>query len=62
MTNRFVEDMSPSEQPAYLGSAAFWTFLAEQESDPVVRRLHEHFGKPQPASGGGCSEQAHPGS
>ena len=33
--------MARSDQPAFLGSPAFWNFVADQQADPVVRRLHE---------------------
>jgi len=36
--------MARNEQPAFLGSPAFWNFVADQQADPVVRRLHEQVG------------------
>jgi len=33
--------MARNDQPAFLGSPAFWNFVADQQADPVVRRLHE---------------------
>lgn len=33
--------MARNDQPAFLGSPAFWNFLADQQADPVVRRLRE---------------------
>jgi len=33
--------MARNDQPAFLGSPAFWNFLADQQADPVVRRLLE---------------------
>jgi len=36
--------MARNDQPAFLGSPAFWNFLADQQSDPVVLRLHEQVG------------------
>jgi hypothetical protein len=45
--------MSRTEQPSFLGSPAFWNFVAEQQADPVVRRLHEQVGShARPLSGG----------
>jgi hypothetical protein len=43
--------MVRNDQPAFLGSPAFWNFVADQQADPVVRRLHEQVGselRPQP--------------
>jgi hypothetical protein len=36
--------MARNDQPAFLGSPAFWNFVADQQADPVVRRLHEQVG------------------
>jgi hypothetical protein len=36
--------MVPNDQPSFLGSPAFWNFVADQQADPVVRRLHEQVG------------------
>jgi hypothetical protein len=36
--------MARNEQPAFLGSPAFWNFVADQQADPVVRRLQEQVG------------------
>ena len=36
--------MARTDQPAFLGSPAFWNFLADQQAEPVVRRLHEQVG------------------
>ena len=36
--------MARHDQPAFLGSPAFWNFVADQQADPVVRRLHEKVG------------------
>lgn len=38
--------MTRTDQPAFLGSAAFWNFVADQKVDSVVRRLHEQVGSP----------------
>jgi len=38
--------MARIEQPQFLGSPAYWNFIAEQQSDSVVRRLHEQVGAP----------------
>jgi hypothetical protein len=32
------------DQPAFLGSSAFWSFVSEQQDAPVVRRLEEQVG------------------
>jgi hypothetical protein len=36
--------MARNDQPSFLGSPAFWNFVADQQADPVVRRLHEQVG------------------
>jgi hypothetical protein len=36
--------MVPNDQPSFLGSPAFWNFVADQQADPVVRRLYEQVG------------------
>jgi hypothetical protein len=36
--------MAHNDQPSFLGSPAFWNFVADQQADPVVRRLHEQVG------------------
>jgi hypothetical protein len=36
--------MSRPDQPAFLGSSAFWSFVSEQQDGPVVRRLEEQVG------------------
>lgn len=36
--------MARNDQPAFLGSPAFWNFVADQQADPVVQRLHEQVG------------------
>jgi hypothetical protein len=33
-----------NDQPPFLGSPAFWNFVADQQADPVVRRLQEQVG------------------
>lgn len=36
--------MALNDQPSFLGSPAFWNFVADQQDGPVVRRLHEQVG------------------
>ncbi len=36
--------MARNDQPSFLGSSAFWNFVADQQADPVVRRLYEQVG------------------
>lgn len=36
--------MARNDQPSFLGSPAFWNFVADQQAGPVVRRLHEQVG------------------
>ena len=36
--------MVRNDQPSFLGSPAFWNFVADQQADPVVRRLQEQVG------------------
>ncbi|MEI6110912.1 MAG: hypothetical protein WCP63_04455 [Cyanobium sp. ELA712] len=36
--------MVRNDQPSFLGSSAFWNFVADQQADPVVRRLQEQVG------------------
>jgi hypothetical protein len=36
--------MARNDQPSFLGSPAFWNFVADQQADPVVRRLQEQVG------------------
>ena len=36
--------MARNDQPSYLGSPAFWNFVADQQADPVLRRLREQVG------------------
>jgi len=38
------QSMARNDQPSFLGSPAFWNFVADQQADPVVRRLHEQVG------------------
>jgi hypothetical protein len=39
-----IRFMARTDQPAFLASSAFWNFVADQQADPVVRRLHEQVG------------------
>jgi hypothetical protein len=52
--------MARTEQPDFLGSPAFWNFIAEQQADPVVRRLHEQVGSPARHGIAGRTERVHP--
>lgn len=36
--------MARGDQPAFLANPAFWNFVADQQTDSVVRRLHEQVG------------------
>jgi hypothetical protein len=36
--------MAHNDQPSFLGSPAFWNFVADQQEDLVVRWLHEQVG------------------
>jgi hypothetical protein len=43
VSHRF-KPMSRPDQPAFLGSSAFWSFVSEQQDAPVVRRLEAQVG------------------
>jgi hypothetical protein len=43
-TEAIPNSMARNDQPSFLGSPAFWNFVADQQADPVVRRLHEQVG------------------
>ena len=42
--SKLLISMARNDQPSYLGSPAFWNFVADQQADPVVRRLQEQVG------------------
>jgi hypothetical protein len=41
---QLVPSMVRNDQPSFFGSPAFWNFVADQQADPVVRRLQEQVG------------------
>jgi len=41
---KLLISVARNDQPPFLGSPAFWNFVADQQSDSVVRRLQEQVG------------------
>jgi hypothetical protein len=56
--------MVRNDQPSFLGNPAFWNFVADQQADPVVRRLREQVGSelqsqpPEPHEGSSTFQAA----
>jgi hypothetical protein len=61
---QLLRSMVRNDQPSFLGSPAFWNFVADQQADPVVRRLREQVGSelqsqpPEPHEGSSTFQAA----